>query len=80
MCRGVTLAKQKMSDRQRVTAAVQTGSNGSSVPQDSQALRFLFRDQEIGVHTSADLLESALGSVSCKHARCATGAQGARLS
>lgn len=66
-----------MSDRQpglarqrRVTAAVQTGSDGSSVPEDSQALHFLSWDQEIGVHTSADLLESVLGSLSCKHARC----------
>lgn len=40
------------------------------MPEDSQALHFLSRDQEIGVHMSADLLESALGSVSCKHARC----------
>ncbi|XP_024901198.1 NADH dehydrogenase [ubiquinone] 1 alpha subcomplex subunit 10, mitochondrial [Pteropus alecto] len=33
------------------------------MPEDSQALHFLSRDQEIGVHMSADLLESALGRV-----------------
>lgn len=73
---GVTLAKQKMSDRQpglaregRATAAVHTGSDGPSVPEDGQALHFLSRDQEVGVRTTAALLEPALGSVSRKHAQ-----------